>query len=82
MRKLKNITIFIFVLSFICYTTLKAFTYNQQVENYNLQVQLENLQKDNDELQIQLTTNLSRTELMEKYPQLKLNDNIYYLEEE
>lgn len=82
MKIIKNISLTILVLCFISYVSLKTLIYNQQVENYRLQEQLDQIQKNNDELQIQLTTNLSRTELMEKYPSLKLNDNIYYLDEE
>lgn len=82
MRLIKIASISIFALSCLVYVLAKTTTYSTSFENYKLQDQLTELQNTNDELKIQLTTNLSRTELMEKYPDLELYDNIFYMEEE
>ncbi len=82
MRLVKIASIGVFVISCVVYVFAKTATYTISYENYNLQEQLTEITNDNDELQIQLTTNLSRTELMEKYPDLELYDNIFYIEEE
>ncbi len=82
MRLIKIASISIFALSCFVYVFAKTTTYSTRFDNYNLQEELTELQNTNDELKIQLTTNLSRTELMEKYPELELYDNIFYIEEE
>ncbi|WOO88511.1 hypothetical protein R2F61_06160 [Mollicutes bacterium LVI A0078] len=82
MRLVKIAALSVFVISGLIYVLAKTSTYSISYENYQLQEQLTELSTNNDELQIQLTTNLSRTELMEKYPDLQLYDNIFYIEEE
>lgn len=82
MRLVKIAALSVFVISGLIYVLAKTSTYSISYENYQLQEQLTELSTNNDELQIQLTTNLSRTELMEKYPDLELYDNIFYIEEE
>lgn len=82
MRLIKIASVTVFGLSCLVYVLAKTTTYSTSYANYKLQEQLTELTTQNDELQIQLTTNLSRTELMEKYPELELYDNIFYIEEE
>ncbi len=82
MRLVKIAALSVFVICGVIYVLAKTSTYSISYENYQLQEQLTELSTNNDELQIQLTTNLSRTELMEKYPELELYDNIFYIEEE
>ncbi len=82
MRLIKIASYVILIFCFIVYVIVKSRTYSLNVENFNLDADLTSINNENDELQIQLTTNLSRTELMEKYPELELHDNIYYIEEE
>lgn len=82
MRLVKIAALSVFVISGLIYVLAKTSTYSISYENYQLQEQLTELSTNNDELQIQLTTNLSRTELMGKYPDLELYDNIFYIEEE
>ncbi len=82
MKNIKRIAFGVFVVSFFLYIVIKSTTYSINVENYHLEADLNELTTSNDELQIQLATNLSRTELMEKYPDLELYDNIYYIESE
>lgn len=82
MKLTKMIAIIIFSISSFVYVVSKTSTYSTNYKIYNLEEQVTELSNKNDELQIQLTTNLSRTELMKKYPKLELFDNIYYIEEE
>lgn len=82
MRLVKIGSIAIFAISCLIFVIVKTTTYQVSYENYKLNEQLIELTTNNDELKIQLTTNLSRTELMEKYPNLELYDNIFYIEEE
>lgn len=82
MRLVKIAAIVVFSISCFVYVIMKTSTYRVSYDNYNLNEELVELSTNNDELQIQLTTNLSRTELMEKYPNLELYDNIFYMEEE
>lgn len=82
MRVIKVASISVLVLSCLIYVVVKTTTYSLSYQNYNLEEDYTELANTNDELQIQLTTNLSRTELMEKYPELALYDNIFYIEEE
>lgn len=82
MRLVKLAAIGVFVICCVIYVIAKTTTYQIRYKNYNLEEQVTELSTNNDELQIQLTTNLSRTELMEKYPELELYDNIFYMEEE
>ncbi len=82
MRLVKIAAIAIFAISCFVYVVMKTSTYRVSYDNFNLNEELAELSTNNDELQIQLTTNLSRTELMEKYPNLELYDNIFYMEEE
>ncbi len=82
MRLVKIASIGVFVISCLVYVFAKTATYTISYDNYNLKENLTEITNNNDELQIQLTTNLSRTELMEKYPDLELYDNIFYIEEE
>ncbi len=81
MKSIKIAAIIVFVICFIIYVVAKSSTYSISYENYKLQEEVNELVSKNDELKIQLTTNLSRTELMEKYPKLQLHDNIFYIEE-
>lgn len=81
MRLIKIAAITVFAISCFIYVVAKTSTYQISYENFNLNNDLTELSTNNDELQIQLTTNLSRTELMEKYPNLELYDNIFYMEE-
>ncbi len=82
MRLIKIASVTIFIISCFIYVIAKTSTYNISYQNFQLQEKVTELSTKNDELQIQLTTNLSRTELMEKYPNLELYDNIFYIEEE
>lgn len=82
MKLVKSGSIAIFAISCLIYVIVKTTTYQISVQNYKLNEDLIELSTNNDELKIQLTTNLSRTELMEKYPELELYDNIFYIEEE
>lgn len=82
MRLVKSAAIIIFSISCFIFVIIKTSTYQISYENYQLNDKMTELSTNNDELKIQLTTNLSRTELMEKYPSLELYDNIFYIEEE
>lgn len=82
MKLVKNASIVIFAISCLVFVIIKTTTYQISVQNFKLNNDLAELVTNNDELKIQLTTNLSRTELMEKYPNLELYDNIFYIEEE
>ncbi|WOO86616.1 hypothetical protein RZE82_05745 [Mollicutes bacterium LVI A0039] len=82
MKKIKFVSLVLFAISCCIYVVAKASTYSTSYNNLKLEDELMEITTKNDELQIQLTTNLSRTELMEKYPDLTLNDNIFYIEEE
>lgn len=82
MKLIKMIAITIFSISCFVYVASKTSTYSTNYKIYRLEEEVTELSSKNDELQIQLTTNLSRTELMKKYPKLELFDNIYYIEED
>ncbi len=82
MKVFKITAVCVFAISCLVYIVVKTTTYSISYDNYNLQEEVNELSTENDELQIQLTTNLSRTELMEKYPNLTLHDNIFYMEDE
>ncbi len=82
MRIIKIAAVSLFAISCLIYVVAKTSTYSVSYQNYQLEEKVTELSTTNDELQIQLTTNLSRTELMEKYPDLELYDNIFYIEEE
>lgn len=81
MKKIKTLSLIVCAICCAIYVLAITTTYNIRYQNYKLEEQLTELTTANDELQIQLTTNLSRTELMDKYPNLDLHDNIYYIEE-
>lgn len=81
MKKLRGISYVLFAVALMLYLIIKTQVYAISVENTRLEEEITNYQKENSDLLIELTNLSSREQLMESYPNLKINDNIYYLKE-
>lgn len=82
MKAYKIIIFSLFFISLVLYIGVKSYVYQLDYTNYELEIKIDELDKENSELYIYVTTLYSRTDIVNKYPELSLNNNIYYLEEE
>ncbi|MGL4588899.1 MAG: hypothetical protein ACRCUP_01500 [Mycoplasmatales bacterium] len=81
----KRFKIFIYIFgmcSFIIYLFASTYTYQNKLENVNIQAKIDELDEQNENLYINIQTKYSRDNIRKRYPQLNLYGNIYYLAKE
>lgn len=72
--------IFIFV-AFSSYVISGVYSYSLKTEQQALEASITDLQAQLDELDVKTNMLSSRESVKESHPELKYNDNVYYLEQ-
>lgn len=71
-------TILLFTLA--VYVVSNSYMYQLQIEQNSNENEIENLKQANDELSVEINMKNSQESVSKDYPQLKFNNNVFFLE--
>ncbi len=71
----------IIIITVIVYIYSKSEFYEVQVDSAEIQDKIDELEKSIDETTVKINTENARDQISTDYPDLDINDNVYYLEQ-
>ncbi len=84
LKKYKARIIFIYIILFLTasiYVVGKTYSYRLNLQIINASKENKKIKADTEQIEIEINSILSKEVILKEYPELKIHDNLYYLEE-
>lgn len=81
MRRLRLFISYFFILFVIVvYVASNTYHYKFSLQQQDMETEISDLKGQINDIEMKINTTNSRTNVTKKYPDLTINDNVYYLE--